>query len=323
VITADAHRIALTADLAETDIVEFERLLSRGDVASLETATELLRGEFAAGLHINEPPFEDWIANERRRVSELAIAALGRLLTHYEDRNDPDKTAFLAAKLLAIDPLQERVHQSFMRARADQDRFESALQQYKICRDLLRKELAIEPSEAMRALQAEIVRRREAVRHAPTAPAVETGGLLRILGDKPSGVMAVAADMPPQLQGLDLTVPERPSIVILPFENLTGDADSNHLAEGVRIDIQAALIKITGIFIIAAGSANAMRGRDTISAGKALGVSYVLQGSLRRSGPRLRMSAELIDVHSGNAIWTDSYDRQFDDGFEVQDEIIG
>jgi DNA-binding SARP family transcriptional activator len=117
VITADAHRIALTADLAETDIVEFERLLSRGDVASLETATELLRGEFAAGLHINEPPFEDWIANERRRVSELAIAALGRLLTHYEDRNDPDKTAFLAAKLLAIDPLQERVHQSFMRAR--------------------------------------------------------------------------------------------------------------------------------------------------------------------------------------------------------------
>ena len=280
-------------------------------------------GNSPPGSISTNPPFEEWIATGRRRVSELAIAALGRLLAHYEDQNDPDKVAFLAGKLLAIDPLQERVHQSFMRALADQDRFESALQQYKTCRDLLRKELAIEPSEEMRALQAEIARRRDAVRRAPSAPAVETGGLLRILGDKPSAVTAVAANMPPQLQGLDLTVPERPSIVILPFENLTGDADSSHLTEGIRIDIQAALVKITGIFIIAAGSANAMRGRDTLSAGKALGVSYVLHGSLRRSGPRLRISAELIDVHSGNAIWTESYDRQFDDGFDVQDEIIG
>ncbi|MDP6786664.1 MAG: BTAD domain-containing putative transcriptional regulator [Rhodospirillales bacterium] len=322
VISADARSIELVAECVETDVAKFEGLVSLGDVSSLESAADLLRGEFASGLSINEGPFEDWLTNERSRLSELAVSALGRLLGHYDDRQDFEEAAVIARQLLTLDPLQERVHQSLMRALANRDRFESALQQYKLCRDLLRRELGIEPSEQTRVLREEIARRRQAVRHAPNAPAVETDGLVRTLGAKSAKEITVGTNLPPQLQGLDLSPPKRPSILILPFENLTGDGDNDHLAEGLRIDIQAAMVKITGVFIIAAGSANAMRGRDAKSAADAFGVRHVLQGSVRKSGSRLRVSAELIDVQLQNAIWTETYDRLFDDGFAVQDEII-
>ncbi len=321
-ILADAQQIELDPECVEIDTARLEGLLSGADMSALADAAELIRGEFACGLYVNEGLFDEWITTERRRISELAVSGLTRLLNHYEGQEDFDRAAAIACKLLSLDPLQERIHQSLMRALAHQERYESALQQYKQCRDLLRKELGIDPGDDTRALREEIARRREAQRYAANAPAVETEGLIRVLGAKRRQETPAAPDLPPQLQGLDLSVPERPSIVILPFDNLTGDAENDHLAEGIRIDIQAALVKITGIFLIAAGSANAMRGRDALSAGDALGVRHALQGSLRRSGSKLRISAEIIDVQAGNAIWTDTYDREFDDGFEVQDEII-
>jgi len=321
-IIANAENIELDPEWVEMDSAKLEGMLSGPDESLLAAATELIRGEFASGLFINEELFDDWVTNERRRISELSVSAFARLLEYFEGQKDFDKAAAIACKLLTFDPLQESVHQSLMRAFAQQERYESALQQYKLCRDILRKELGIDPGDDTRALREEIARRREAQLHVPNAPAVETEGLIRVIDAKHSQDKPVEPDLPPQLQGLDLSMPERPSIVILPFDNLTGDPENEHLAGGIRIDIQAALVKITGIFLIAAGSANAMRGRDAISTGKALGVRYVLLGSLRRPTSKLRISAELIYVQTGNAIWTDTFDRQFDDGFEVQDEII-
>lgn len=321
-IKADAGQIELVGELVETDISRFEKLAVDPDPGCLEAAAELLRGEFAAGLNLNEGPFEEWISNERLRVSALATGAFVRLLRIYEEREDFEGAAGLARKLLVIDPLEERAHQCLMRALASQERFESALQQYKLCREVLRKELNIEPGEDTTALRKQIARRRQAAREAADAPAVESDGLLRALHGKAPAVGGLRNGLPPQLQGLDLTVPERPSIVIVPFRNLTGDADQDYLAEGIRIDIQAALVKITGIFLIAPGSANALRSADARRAGAVLGVRNALQGSIRRAGKKLRISAELIDVEGGNAIWTESYDRLFDDGFDVQDEIV-
>ncbi|MFC1665771.1 BTAD domain-containing putative transcriptional regulator [Pseudomonadota bacterium] len=321
-ILANAQQIKLDPERVEIDTMRLESLLLGSDVTELADAAKLIRGEFASGLHINEESFDEWIISERRRISELAISALTRLLSHYEEQKDSDNAAAIACKLLAFDPLQEGVHRSLMRSLAHQERYESALQQYKQCRDLLKKELGINPGDDTTALHEEIARSRETHRHTRYAPAVKTEGLFRTLATKRPQATPIAPDLPPQLQGLNLSLPERPSIVILPFDNLTGDAENQHLAEGIRIDIQSALVKITGIFLIAAGSANAMCGRDAVSAGKALSVRYVLKGSVRRSGSLLRISAELIEVQSGRAIWTDSYDRQFDDGFDVQDEII-
>jgi len=321
-IVADSRNLELDVDVVETDVACFEALVREGDMVSLEAASALVRGEFAQGLYVNEDFFDEWLASERRRIAEVAVAALGRLLDEYERRGDSGKTAVTACKLLSFDPLRESAHQSLMRALAAQGRHESALQQYKQCRDLLRRELGIDPGDDTRVLHEEIARRRQIDRHVPHAPAVETTGLIRSLDANPLVGSSADSGLPPQLQGLDLSAPARPSIVILPFRNLTGDEENNHLAEGIRIDIQAALVKITGIFLIAAGSANAMRGQDAETASGALGVRYALKGSIRRAGSTLRISAELIDSEKGSAIWTETFDRLLDDGFEVQDEII-
>ena len=321
-VCSDSGRVNLAPESIETDIQEFEQLASDPDLQSLERAASLVRGEFAAGLAINEAPFQDWLESERRRFAESAIATLAKLLVHYEEKGQHDDAAVISQKLLSLDPLQESVHQSLMRALAEQQRYESALQQFKLCKDLFRKELGIEPNETTCALRDAIAQKRKAKPGRLNAPSVETEHLLDRRLANPSANSEGATNLPPQLRGLNLAVPARPSIAILPFQNLTGNPEEDYIADGIRIDIQAALVKITGIFLIAAGSANAMRGKDAMTAGNALGVQYVLQGSLRKSGRRLRIGAELVDSQSGFALWTETYDRTLSDDFAVQDEII-
>lgn len=118
-------------------------------------------------------------------------------------------------------------------------------------------------------------------------------------------------------------LPDRPSIVVLPFNDLTGRADQAHLADGLRIDIQNALVKVSGAFIIAAGSASAYRGASPQNAARALGVRYVLEGSVRSAGDQLRFSAQLTDAEAGHIIWSEQFDRTIDDTFALLDEITG
>ncbi len=120
-----------------------------------------------------------------------------------------------------------------------------------------------------------------------------------------------------------LPLPERPSIVILPFRNLTGDPEQDYLCDGLRVDIQNALIKVSGLFIIAFGSATAHGGTAADEAARSLGVRYVLEGSVRRSGNRLRIAATLTDTVSGEIVWAEKYDRVIDDTFELMDELTG
>jgi class 3 adenylate cyclase/TolB-like protein len=118
--------------------------------------------------------------------------------------------------------------------------------------------------------------------------------------------------------------PEKPSIAILPFANLSGDPEQDHLAEGLRLDIQATLVHASGLFLIAAATAARYRG-GTIpaeAAGREMGVRYVLQGAVRKSGRRIRVSAELTDVTARRIVWAERYDRVLEDGFDVQDEIV-
>lgn len=121
----------------------------------------------------------------------------------------------------------------------------------------------------------------------------------------------------------DISEIDKPSIVILPFENLTGDSEQDFLADGLRIDIQNALVKVSGVFLIAAGSANAYRGKPTNRATTDLGVQFALAGSVRRAGDRVRISLTLTDEASEEIIWAEQYDRQLDDAFALLDEITG
>ena len=127
--------------------------------------------------------------------------------------------------------------------------------------------------------------------------------------------------LPSRLRKAKLSLPAKPSVVLLPFRNLTGDEQQDFFAEGLRIDIQNALIQVSGLFLIAAGSANALQGATSQDASDGLGVQYALQGSVRTAGNRVRVSAELRDALSGQVVWAEQFDRPLDDSFELQDEI--
>ena len=134
----------------------------------------------------------------------------------------------------------------------------------------------------------------------------------------------IGRHLPPQCQALDLPLPAKPSIIVLPFKNLSDDPEQNHLAEGIRIDIQCALVKISGLFAIAAGTASSYGGRDVSATqvGKEMGVRYVLEGTIQRSGNQVRITAQLTDAESGRSVWAERYDRKLDNSFLVQDEIV-
>ncbi len=120
-----------------------------------------------------------------------------------------------------------------------------------------------------------------------------------------------------------LPLPDKPSIAVLPFTNLSGDPEQDYFADGIVEDIITGLSRIKWIFVIARNSSFAYKGKamDVRQVGRELGVRYVLEGSVRKSGNRIRITAQLIDTGTGTNIWADRYDRPLDDIFAVQDEL--
>ncbi|MHC8327549.1 winged helix-turn-helix domain-containing protein [Pseudomonas sp. LB1P83] len=120
-----------------------------------------------------------------------------------------------------------------------------------------------------------------------------------------------------------LVLPEKPSITVLPFHNLSGDPEQDYFADGMVEDIIAALSRIRWLFVIARNSSFTYKGRavDVKGVGQELGVRYVLEGSVRKSGNKVRITGQLIDVTSGTHIWAERFEGLLDDIFELQDQI--
>jgi TolB-like protein/tetratricopeptide (TPR) repeat protein len=120
-----------------------------------------------------------------------------------------------------------------------------------------------------------------------------------------------------------LALPDKPSVAVLPFANLSGDPEQDYLADGVVDDIITGLSRIKWLFVIARNSTFAYKGRtaDVKQIGRELGVRYLLEGSVRKAGDRVRIGGQLIDATSGVHVWAERYDRRFDDIFALQDEI--
>ncbi len=123
--------------------------------------------------------------------------------------------------------------------------------------------------------------------------------------------------------GQGLSLPDKPSIAVLPFTNMSGDPEQEFLADGLAEDIITALSKISEMFVIARNSTFAYKGKspDIRQVAEELGVRSVLEGSIRRAGNRVRITAQLIDAESGSHLWAERYDRQVVDIFDLQDEI--
>jgi adenylate cyclase len=120
-----------------------------------------------------------------------------------------------------------------------------------------------------------------------------------------------------------LAVPDKPSVAVLPFTNMSGDPEQEFVSDGIAEDVITALSRYPSLFVIARNSCFTYKGRavDVKQVGHDLGVRYVLEGSVRKAGNRLRVTAQLVEAQTGNHVWAERYDRDLADIFAVQDEI--
>jgi adenylate cyclase len=120
-----------------------------------------------------------------------------------------------------------------------------------------------------------------------------------------------------------LALPDKPSRAVLPFQNMTGDAKQDYFVDGVVEEITTAVSRLLWLFVIARNSSFTYKGRavDVDQAARELGVRYVLEGSVRKAGNRVRITGQLIDTASGAHIWADRFDGPLDDIFELQDQV--
>jgi len=126
---------------------------------------------------------------------------------------------------------------------------------------------------------------------------------------------------PPESAGLPL--PDKPSVAVLPFANLSQDPAQEYFSDGVTEDLITGLSKVSGLFVIARNSVFTYKGKPVKvrDVGRDLGVRYVLEGGVQRSGSRVRITAQLVDASTGYHIWAERYDREVNDIFALQDEV--
>ena len=132
----------------------------------------------------------------------------------------------------------------------------------------------------------------------------------------PPNASPLTADIP-------LTLPDKPSIAVLPFQNMSGDPEQEYFTDGITEDIITELSRFHSLFVIARNSSFSYKGKspDIRQVGKELGVRYVLEGSIRKASNRIRVTGQLIDTLNGNHIWAERYDRVLEDIFAVQEEL--
>jgi len=120
-----------------------------------------------------------------------------------------------------------------------------------------------------------------------------------------------------------LPLPDKPSIAVLPFDNMSGDPEQEYFADGIAEDVITALSRFNSLFVIARNSSFTYKGQavEIARVGRELGVQYVVEGSVRKAGNRVRITAQLIDATTGNHLWADRFDGELDDVFDLQDQI--
>jgi TolB-like protein len=278
-----------------TDAVLFEQLLGEGTDDALERATTLYRGDLLDGIAVHDPSFADWLFVERQRLRQAAEDALTRLMERTLAAGATERAAAAARRLLTLDPLRETASRTLMQIDAEQAQAAQALKLYETLRDRLYRELGVKPEPATTQLY-ELIRQRRAGGSPPAEP-----------GPAPA----------------ELPLPSKPSIAVLSFENLSGDPEQEYFADGIVEEIITALSRFRSLFVIARNSSFAYKGRavDVKQIGRELGVRYLLEGSVRKAGDRVRITGQLIDGANGVHLWAERFEGRLEDIFDLQDQV--
>ena len=307
-LEADTASIGFSAEIVETDLAAFEAAIAENTPAALEQAAALYRADLLDGFTLRDRDFSDWLTGERERLREHAVQLFLRLMERAAAIGVEPAIRW-ALRILAVDPVHEPAHRALMELYAAQGRHATALRQYEQLRETLSRELGTRPEPETDAL----ARRIRYDRRSPTRLVAEP------LYAESDGARLVEARPSPEPPA----VPETPSIVVLPFQNLSGDPEQEYFSDGIVEEITTALSRFRSLFVISRNSAFTYKGRavDVRQVGRELGVRYLLEGSVRKAANRVRITGQLIEAASAAHLWADRFDGTPEDIFDLQDQV--
>lgn len=297
IVASRGDDVALPDAGLRTDVEFFEDALREG---ALERAVELYAGSFLDGFYLSDAPeFERWMERERDRLSRRYQGALERLASQRAEAGDRTGAAEAWRKLAAADPFNSRIALTLMESLVAAGDRAGALRHARSFAASLRAEFGAEPEPELTALA-------DRLRQEPGPGAT-----------LPVNRLPGASESPPD--GAWRT----PSIAVFPLADVSPERDNQYFSDGLTEELIDALSQLEGLRVAARTSSFALRDRglDVRGVGETLDVRWVLEGSVRKAGEQLRITARLIDVATGYEVWGESYDRTRGAVFEVQQEL--
>ena len=290
-LDSDGDRVMLRGDALECDVEQIHALAAADPVDAAKCYT----GPFLENVSIAEPSFEEWQRTTRAQIQDLACGALREAAKRAAFSGEFKPAIEFGKRLMALDPLRENSHRLLMRFLYENGDRTAALRQYQVCAEILEKELQVEPDAETKALMNRI----------------------RLGTGSEKQIRFTAAEPKPR-------PPEKPSIAVLPFENLSKNPTVELLADGLTEDLIISLAKTQELLVSPRHSTVTYKGQtvNLQQVAQALGIQYVLGGSIQTSDDRMRCSVQLIDCVHGHHLWAERYTRRIDDIFSVQDEVV-
>jgi TolB-like protein/cytochrome c-type biogenesis protein CcmH/NrfG len=297
VLQVDRSTVSLNANLVDVDVHEFERLASEGDFESLKTAADLYQGEFLEGISIRDTASQEWLDNERDRFKRQFIEILLNLAETELVSHDFGTAIKSGERLVKQDPLGEAGWRLLMRSYFEYGDRSHALQAFKRCQQALREELDVDPETATIELRDQIA-----------------GG-----EGKPAAVPTPIARKSPT----DSAASSDHSIAVLPFDNLSGDPEQEYFSDGITDSIILNLSMFPGLHVKSRNSSFAFKQqiKNPGEISRELEVDYIVEGSIRKSQERIRITVQLIEAASGNQVWGKRYDAELADLFTLEEEL--
>ncbi len=303
----EGKQVGLAPERFFVDVDEVLGGLSLLEDAPACGACHHVRGPLLQGLIFGEDPADDFVRDARVRLQDAGQRLLLRCAAQRAQAGQNEELVETYWRLLQLNPACEEAHRGLMDVYTRLGRRSDAMAQFQACEDALRRHLDASPAPETLALHARIRSSEEAASSTGATPA------------EPSANAA-----PPEPRAATLPLPDKPSIAVMPFENLGGDPSRDYLCDGFADDITTALSQFSSLCVMSRSSSFALRDRGlTISEiGRQLGVHHVLCGSAQFSGDRVRVTTQLVEAEHGAQVWSQRNDGTLSDVFDFQDELV-
>ena len=342
VLSSASSTLRLNPALITSDLAEFEAALERNDA---ERAAEVYAGPFCDGVYLTgAAEFGRWVESERARLARSYEGALMHLATQATARGDNARAVDSWRRLTVAQPLSSRHTLGLMHALAAAGDRAGALQHARVYEALVRHDLETAPDQEVLALAERLRSQPEGRPATVTAPASSvheapsnTGRTQEIRPRWASRrafrrvallvtalIVVVSGSWALSRSRAESRPAASPStLAVLPFVDMSADKGDEYLGDGMTEELIHTLSQVPGLRVVARTSAFSFKGDDVDvrEIGAKLNVGAVLEGSVRRSGEKVRVTVQLIDTRTGYHLWSETYDRKTTDVFAVQDEI--